>query len=174
MPADKRVAHIFLLHRLANWRIGCARGLSANLHRRKWCKKHDSSPCLKTLGPCCTRRLFKPEDYSIDDLLKWGIERIRDEDLENVYVYQGMKFETFAGDSDSSTGFLRNRWPVKSLQIGSEVVPQLDELKLFEQVCAKKRLNPKSPGPRNSPHAFFRWGARREHKIAEPPNLHAL
>ena len=85
-----------------------------------------------------SRRLFKPEDYSTDDLLKWGIERIRDEDLENVYVYQGMKFETFAGDSDSSTGFLKNRWPVKSLQIGSEVVPQLDELKLFEQASEEQ------------------------------------
>ncbi len=29
----------------------------------------------------------------LDDLMKWGIEETRDENMENCYVYEGMKFK---------------------------------------------------------------------------------
>eukprot|EP00290_Baffinella_frigidus_P051885 CAMPEP_0180384472 /NCGR_PEP_ID=MMETSP0989-20121125/28552_1 /TAXON_ID=697907 /ORGANISM="non described non described, Strain CCMP2293" /LENGTH=714 /DNA_ID=CAMNT_0022384927 /DNA_START=139 /DNA_END=2280 /DNA_ORIENTATION=- len=80
------------------------------------------------------RRLFDPANHNEKDLERWVIDSARSSEGQLIYEYEGMVFETKEGDAN--TGFLVKKMTTKSLQLGSDVQPELDELKMFEQATA--------------------------------------
>ena len=71
------------------------------------------------------RRPFNPGNYSEEQLDSWGLERTRNEDQETVWRYDDTFY--FRGN------FVTKRYPVKSLGLGVDVQPELDDLTIFEQ-----------------------------------------
>ena len=78
------------------------------------------------------RKVFDPRNFSDADLDKWGISSERTSDGQLAYDYEGMVFE-INQNSGAHTGFLVKKMTAKSLQIGPDVRPELDELKMFEK-----------------------------------------
>ena len=97
------------------------------------------------------KRLFDPTSIKEEDLERWGISSRRDgrDRDKTVYEYEGFQFKG---------SFLTKFVPIRSLFTGPDVLPELEELKIFEQARPLTRARhppstaappiPSSPRPR--------------------------
>jgi hypothetical protein len=72
------------------------------------------------------KRLFDPTGIKEEDLERWGITSRRDhrDRDKTVHEYEGFQFKG---------SFLTKFLPIRSLFTGPDILPELDELKIFEQ-----------------------------------------
>lgn len=80
------------------------------------------------------KRLFDPTSIKEEDLERWGITSRRDlrERDKTVYEYEGFQFKG---------SFLTKFLPIRSLFTGPDILPELDELKIFEQAGPKGNVH---------------------------------